>query len=150
MGDFNDKVRQTIAQLRLGDHGAMSRDITDRRLAWLDARLARRELAGPFTTRRAFELLFFEEMRLDPRDLVVVSESPDRIEWESRNPCPLLEGCIALGLDTREVCRPVNEQATQEFFSRLDPRLRFGRSYIEIRPYAGFCREWIARLDGAD
>jgi len=75
-------------------------------------------------------------------------ESPDRIVWESRNRCPLLEACAALGLDTRAVCRPVNEQATQAFFSRLDPRLRFGRSYVEIRPHAACCREWITREAG--
>jgi hypothetical protein len=68
--------------------------------------------------------------------------------WESRNRCPLLEACAALGLDTRAICRPVNEQATQAFFSRLDPRLRFGRSYVEIRPHAACCREWITREAG--
>lgn len=145
MTTFEDKVSRTIEQLRGGDLEAMGREIADRRLAWLDANLARLPPGGPCTPRRAFELLFFEQMRLDPADLPVVSESPDRIEWESRNRCPLLEACVALGLDTRRICGPVNEEATQAFVSRLDPRLRFGRSYTVIRPHASHCREWITR-----
>lgn len=145
MTTFDDKVARTIEQLRGGDFEAMSREIAERRLAWLDARLARLRGEGPVTPRRAFELLFFEQMGLEPADLPVVSDSPDRIEWESRNRCPLLEACQALGLDTRDVCRPVNEEATQVFFSRLDPHLRFGRSYEVIRPRASHCREWIER-----
>jgi hypothetical protein len=145
---FDDKVARTIEQLRRGDLDAMSREITARRLAWLDGHLARHRRDLAFSPRDAFELLFLEQMGLDPRDLPVVSESPDHIVWESRNRCPLLEACLALGLDTRVVCRPVNEQATQAFCSRLDPRLRFGRSYVEIRPHAGCCREWITRVAG--
>jgi tRNA(Arg) A34 adenosine deaminase TadA len=29
----------------------------------------------------------------------------DEIVWLSRNRCSLLEACLALGLDTRKVCR---------------------------------------------
>lgn len=149
MSAFDDKVTRTIRQLRTGDLEAMARKIAERRLAWLDANLARLRRDGPLTPRRAFEVLFFEQMGLDPADLPVVSESPDRIEWESRNRCPLLEACGALGLDTRDICRPVNEEATQAFFSRLDPRLRFGRSYEVIRPHASHCREWLTRTSQA-
>jgi hypothetical protein len=146
---FDDKVARTVDELRRGDFDAMSREIAARRLAWLDANLPRHRRGAPFTPRQAFELLFFEQMGLDPEELPVVSESPRRIVWESRNRCPLLEACLALGLDTREVCKPVNEQATQVFFSRLDPQLRFGRSYTVIRPHASFCREWVTRVGPA-
>jgi len=102
-----------------------------------------------FTPRQAYELLFFENMGLSPDELPIISESPDEIVWLSRNRCSLLEACLALGLDTRQVCRPVNEKATQAFLSRLNPQLRFHRSYDEIRPHAAVCREKIVRTDFA-
>ena len=125
MSRFDDKVTRTVEQLRLGA---------------LDGYSSRRPIAVLATPRRAFELLFFEQMQLDPRDLEVVAESADRIVWESRNRCPLQEACATAGLDTRTVCRRVNERATQAFCSRLDPQLRFHRSYTEIRPHADVCR----------
>jgi tRNA(Arg) A34 adenosine deaminase TadA len=102
-----------------------------------------------FTPREAYELLFFENMGLERSKLPVISESPDEIVWLSRNRCSLLEACVALGLDTRKVCRPVNEKATQAFLSRLNPQLRFHRSYDEIRPHANYCKEKIARTNFA-
>ena len=142
---FEDKVRQTIDQLQHGSFQAMSAAIAAKRMAWLDRNLPAR--TPPFTPREAYELLFFEQMDLERDELPVVSETENEIVWLSGNRCSLLEACIALGLDTRQVCRPVNEKATQAFFSRLDPQLRFHRSYTEIRPYAEYCREKIIRID---
>ncbi len=45
------------------------------------------------------------------------------------------------------MCRAAYEKSTQAFVSQLDPQLRFLRSYAEIRPYAGYCRESIVRVD---
>ena len=127
----------------------MALDITQKRMAWLDRVLPDRPGYDEFTPREAYELLFSENMELDLSELPVVSESPDEIVWLSRNRCSLLEACIALGLDTRTVCHAVNEKATQAFLSRINPQLRFYRSYDEIRPHADCCREKIVRTDFA-
>jgi len=121
------KVKRTIEQLKIGDLRAMSSEITEARIAWLERTLPERPGYDRFTPREAYELLFFDNMQLDPRDLPILHESPDEIVWLSENPCPLLEACIALGLDTRTVCRSVNEKATQAFLSRINPELRFRR-----------------------
>ena len=92
-------------------------------------------------------LLFFDYMGLSAGDLPIVSESADEIVWLSRNDCPTLEACRILGLDTRQVCRAAYEKSTQALVSHLDPQLRFLRSYSEIRPHAGHCREMIMRVD---
>jgi tRNA(Arg) A34 adenosine deaminase TadA len=149
MTAFEDKVRRTTEQLRRETWRAMALDITQKRMAWLDRVLPEKPGYDRFTPREAYELLFSENMELDLSELPVVSESPDEIVWLSRNRCSLLEACIALGLDTRKVCRAVNEQATQAFLSRINPQLRFYRSYDEIRPHADCCREKIVRTDFA-
>jgi len=147
MNTFDERVQRTIEQLRHESFRAIASDITQKRMAWLDRTLPEKPGYGQFTPRQAYELLFFEHMGLARDELPVVSESPDEIVWLSRNRCTLLEACIALGLDTRTVCRPVNEKATQAFLSRINSQLRFHRSYEEIRPYADYCREKIVRTD---
>jgi len=149
MTAFEDKVRRTTEQLQRETWRAMALDITQKRMAWLDRVLPDRPGYDEFTPREAYELLFSENMELDLSELPVVSESPDEIVWLSRNRCSLLEACIALGLDTRTVCHAVNEKATQAFLSRINPQLRFYRSYDEIRPHADCCREKIVRTDFA-
>jgi len=149
MNTFEERVRRTIEQLQRASFQAIATDITQKRMAWLDRTLPEKPGYDQFTPREAYELLFFENMQLERSDLPVVSESPDEIVWLSRNRCSLLEACIALGLDTRTVCRPVNEKATQAFLSRINPQLRFHRSYEEIRPHADGCKEKIVRADFA-
>jgi tRNA(Arg) A34 adenosine deaminase TadA len=122
-------------------------EIAQKRLAWLTDHRPLLSHLSPLSPRRAFELLFFEYMNLPPQDLPVVQETDHQITWLSKNPCPTLEVCRRLRLDTRQVCRSINEKSTQAFLSQLDPQLRFFRSYQEIRPYASYCRETILRVD---
>ncbi len=147
MNTFDAKIQRTIEQLQQSNPRAIAAEITQNRMAWLDRTLPKKPGYEQFTPRQAYELLFFENMGLERDDLPVISESPEEIVWLSRNRCSLLEACIALGLDTRTVCRPVNEKATQAFLSRLNPRLRFHRSYTQIRPYAEHCLERIICVD---
>ena len=147
MVSFEDKVRRTIERLQHDSFDAIAADITERRMAWLNRTLPEKKAPDQFTPRDVFELLFFEQMRLERDELSVVSETEEEIVWLSYNRCSLLEACNALGWDTRKVCRPINEKATQAFLSRINPQLRFHRSYEEIRPYADYCREKIIRVD---
>jgi tRNA(adenine34) deaminase len=147
MDTFEERVRRTTEQLQQASFQAIASDITQKRMAWLDRVLPDRPDHDQFTPKDAYELLFFEHMKLERGELPIVSESSNEIVWLSQNRCSLLEGCLALGLDTRKVCRAVNEKATQAFLSRINPRLRFHRSYDEIRPHAGWCREKIVQTD---
>ena len=79
-----------------------------------------------------------------------LTDTPTEIAWSSENPCPTLEACARLGLDTRVICRRVYEKSTQAFLSKLDPELRFLRDYQAIRPHAPGCRERIVRVDFRD
>jgi len=145
MVDFNEKVQQQIERLGTTSHREIESQVAQKRIDWV-----RQHHPGEgtgFTPRQAFEMLFFEYMGLKEADLPVVSESNAQITWRSINPCPTLDACAALGLDTRKVCREAYEKSTQAFLSQLDPQLRFLRSYTEIRPHSGYCLERIVRLD---
>jgi tRNA(adenine34) deaminase len=152
MSGTGTPLERETAALRTGDHGALERQRSQRRLDWLTAKgypphPGAPLPATPVSPREAYELLFFEYMGLARDTMPVAEESADRIVWLSHDPCPTLDACLALGLDTRQVCRAVSERPVQTFLSRLDPRLRFVRDYVAIRPHAPQCREQILRVD---
>ena len=142
---FEARVQRQIERLKTCSCREIERRVAEKRVAWFRQNLP--PSGGRSSPRRAYERLFFEYMGLSPADLPVVSESETEIAWLSRNPCPTLDACQALDLDTRHVCCAAYEKSTQALVSLLDPQLRFLRSYTEIRPYADHCREWIVRVD---
>lgn len=147
LAPFELKVRHQIELLQNHDFRAIEAEVTQRRLAWLEQNHPVQKEQLLLSPRQAYQLLFFDYMGLSQGDLPVVQETDRGITWLSKNPCPTLEACLRLGLDTRKVCRSANEKSTQAFLSYLDPQLRFMRSYQEIRPYALYCRETILRVD---
>ncbi len=145
--NFQVKVDQQIEQLQHQSFRTIESGIAQKRIDWF-----RRNYPVPlshdsWSPRKAYELLFFAQMGLARDQLPVVSETESEIVWRSYNPCPTLEATRALGLDTRKICRAINEKSTQAFMSQQDPQLRFLRSYEEIRPYSDYCLERIIRVD---
>jgi tRNA(Arg) A34 adenosine deaminase TadA len=145
--NFEAKVRQQIKRLKQTSQQAMERQVAEKRIRWFKQNHLDTDRHALPTPREAYELLFFDYMGLPREELPVISETETEIVWLSRNRCPTLEACQALGLDTRKVCRGVYEKSTQALVSQLDPQLRFLRSYEEIRPHADHCREMIVRVD---
>jgi len=141
------RITDHVEELRTRPYRELEAASAHRRLAWLEQRSHRLRLPGPVSPRHVFEVLFFDKMGLGPEDLPIAFETESEIVWLSRNPCPTLEACSRLGLDTRRVCRAVNEKSTQAFVSWFDPRLRFLRDYQQIRPHASHCKERIVRVD---
>ncbi len=141
-GAFTQQVRAQVERLRTKELAQIEVEVSAKRAAWFDAYA----FSGLPTPRAAFETLFFRYMGLRPEDLPVLEESADEIVWSSRNPCPTLEACRELGLDTRVVCRAAYEKSTQAFLSRIDPQLRFLRDYSQIRPWSHHCVERIVRV----
>jgi tRNA(adenine34) deaminase len=145
-GDFNELVEQQVSILRSGELRQLEAAAAERRRAWVAV-----HGLGPCvdraTPRGAYELFFRDYLGLSLDDVPVLFETATEIAWRSVNPCPTLEACLRLGLDTRRVCRAVYEKSTQAFFSALDPELRFHRSYDMIRPHAQYCEERIVRVD---
>jgi hypothetical protein len=125
----------------------LERLVTEKRTAWL----ARQ---GDELPRTADPLLdgyrVFYETYLGlsiPKDGEIVKKTATRLVTRWWNPCPTLQACLQLGLDTRQVCRLAYEAPVQAILTRLDPRLRFRRNYACLRPYTDYCEEIIELVE---
>ena len=148
--NFELKVEQQIERLKQFSCRENESEIAQKRITWLKQNYHAIGNHVHPSPRQAFELLFFDYMGLPINELPVLSETATEIAWWSLNRCPTLEAAMRLGLDTRHICRAVYEKSTQAFLSRIDPQLRFLRSYEEIRPFANHCKEMIIRVNFED
>jgi tRNA(adenine34) deaminase len=145
--DLDQKIQQQAERLKQSSYRQIEAEVSEKRIAWVRQNRERLNLPSSPSPRQVYELLFGNYMGLALEELPVVAETETLIEWLSTNPCPTLEACNQLRLDTRKVCRAAYEKSTQAFLSQFDPQLRFLRSYEEIRPYARHCREMIVHID---
>jgi tRNA(adenine34) deaminase len=146
---YEQRIQRTAGQLRAcnGDYGRIHEELERKRQAWWEANHATLRLSGPLP-RQAYTMFLLQHLGLDPAEVPVVYEDERSIVWRSFNFCSMLEACIRLGLDTRQVCREGTEESVGRLIARLDPRLRFSRDYANgIRPYAPYCEERIDLVD---
>ena len=121
--------------------------VSEKRAAWME------RSAGSITSSGdpvldSFRLFYERYLGLSvPKYGEIVEAGPRRIVSHWWNPCPTLEACQKLGLDTREVCRRVYQQPVEDMLRRIDPRLRFRRNYAVLRPHQSCCEE-IIELEG--
>jgi hypothetical protein len=121
--------------------------VTSKRLAWLDEHPTHLERSGdPLLD--GYHLFYEVYLGLTvPADGAIIEQSRERMVTRWWNRCPTLEACQALGLDTRHICRAAYHGPVQAFLSRIDPRLRFGRNYAALRPYAPYCEEILSLVE---
>lgn len=143
---FEEKIARNIQRFQQTPYHILEKETAQKRLNWFQQHAQEFKQRVP-SPRTAYEMFFFDYLNLAPEEVPVLSETEDEIVWSSLNRCSTLEACKQAGIDTRKVCRSVFEKSTQALISQLNPRLRFGRSYTEIRPYSHHCKEWIVRLD---
>ncbi len=145
------RIQNKIEQIRKsqGDYCKIHEEFKRKRLDWWESnkeRLKRLNLAG-FLPRQAFNIVLFEYMQINPKDIQIIYEDDRKITWRSFNFCPILEACKRLGIDTRILCKAVNEESVQDFLSCLNPKLKFYRNYEKIRPHAKYCEETFELID---
>ncbi len=117
--------------------------VIEKRSAWLEAHLPE-TLPGTDPVMQGYRWFYEKYLGVSlPQDGEIVEHTAKRLVMRWRNPCPTLEACKKLGLDTREVCRRAYHRPVDEFLKRIHPRLRFDRDYASIRPHAGYCEEII-------
>jgi hypothetical protein len=121
--------------------------VTEKRRAWLKANFD--EVIHEADPVMAGYHWFYERyLRVSvPVDGEIVEHTRKRIVMRWWNPCPTLEACMKLGLDTRVVCKKAYHIPVQDFLEHIHPKLRFDRNYASIRPHAAWCEEIIELED---
>jgi len=144
MDKQEQKIQKKIKELNdcQGNYKKINARLKRKRLRWIKENKDKLNLTSSLP-RQAYEILFFQYMNLDPREVPVIYEDEKKIVWRSYNFCPVLEACKKLKLDTRIVCKKGLEESVQDFVGCIDSRLKFSRSYKKIRPYKEYCEESI-------
>lgn len=121
---------------------ALNEDSVQRRTTWFNEHRAGFGFLAGDPLEAGYRLLL-ARFGITPEQAPVIERTERRIVFHSQNFCPTLEACRRLGLDTRFVCKRLNEQATDALIKLVDPRLTFSRNYEQLRPYAPYCEEML-------
>lgn len=144
---YREDVRREIERLRNADDAALNAlnaDSICRRTQWFRENRERFDFISSDPLDSAYRLLL-ARFGITEDEAPVVKKTDTEIVFHSMNFCPTLEACKILGLDTRHVCKRLNEAATDALVKQVDGRLKFGRNYKKLRPYAEYCEERIWR-----
>ena len=139
-------IQTEMERLRGADDVALSAlnaDSVLRRAAWFEKNSDHFAFLAGGLLDSAYRLLLVR-FRIPPEEAPIVSRTDRSITFHSQNFCPTLEACKRLGLDTRHVCKCINEDSTNQLIRSINPRLRFSRNYEKLRPYAPYCEETIS------
>ena len=144
---YDSSVRELVKQYRSGGPSkwkTMGQELAEKRILWFNENREHvlRETSGDSEVEMAYQLIL-SKIGIDRSEAPIVEESEKRIVFHSQNPCPALDACQILGLDTRLVCRLHTEQATDELIKQINPKLRFSRNYSTLRPSSSYCEEII-------
>lgn len=121
--------------------------VTEKRLAWLKANLGEAKNEND-PVMGGYRWFYEKYLGVSvPKDGEIVERTAKRLVMHWRNPCPTLEACKKLGLDTREICKIAYQKPVQEFLKYIHPKLRFDRNYENVRPHAAYCEEIIELVD---
>lgn len=146
---YREDVRSEVGRLRnAGDRALMelAADSVRRRTAWFYENKDGFDFISGDLLDSAYRLLL-KKLRICKEEAPVVQKDENCIVFHSMNFCPTLEACKILGMDTRDVCRKLNEESTDTLLKLLDGRLRFSRNYDKLRPRAAYCEEMISLAD---
>ena len=122
----------------------LERCVIEKRTVWLRANLGETRAVGD-PVMDGFVWFYERYLGLSiPEDGEIVENTQGRVLMRWWNPCPTLEACRQLGLDTRVVCRKAYHRPVQEFLAQIHPALRFDRNYACLRPQAAWCEEMIS------
>lgn len=146
--DANERerlIQREIERLRGADERALcalNEDSTRRRTVWFEENKSRFAFLSSDPVSAAYSLLL-ARFGITSEEAPVIFKNETKIIFHSQNFCPTLEACKRLGLDTRDICKRLNEDATNRLIRLIDPRLRFSRNYEYLRPYSPYCEERI-------
>lgn len=146
-------IKEKIEQLLEIKYGVrlsldLAASITQKRVNWIKKNKNLVEMLEKYkglnVIEQAYNIIFFDYMKINPKHLKMSYISENKISIDSYNPCPYLEACKTLELDTKNICKVILEPPINEMIKIINPNLRFTRNYDNIRPYnKDFCEEHI-------
>lgn len=142
---YRKDVRDEIKRLRGSrpeDLEALSQELSAKRTSWVHNNHGKLSIDNSDLLDSGYHLLL-AKLGIGPEEAPVVEKTPAKIVFHSRNFCPTLEACKILDLDTRIICREVNEKPTDLLIKQLSGRLEFRRNYDKLRPNCEYCEEMI-------
>lgn len=143
---YREDVRKEIDHLRNADDqilNELNADSICRRTKWFKENRNRFKFISQDLLNSGYQLLL-ERFRITPGEAPIIEKNEKSIVFHSMNFCPTLEACRILGLDTRNVCKKLNEHSTDILLKQIDNRLNFSRNYDKLRPYSKYCEEMIS------
>lgn len=143
---YNEEVRKCIKQLRNIDPEKLkllSDELTQKRKDWFIKYGNGIIDTNKSTLENAYGV-FLNKLCINESEASVVEKQENKIIIHSKNFCPTLEACKILNLDTRYICKNLNEEATDLLLKEINPDLTFSRNYEKLRPYSKYCEEEIS------
>jgi tRNA(adenine34) deaminase len=142
---YNQEVRKSIKQLRNADVEEiklLSQELMQKRKKWFIKN--KRDLLNEDETvlENAYKI-FLRKLGISADEALIVERDENKIIIYSKNFCPTLEACKILNLDTRYICKILNEEATDALLKEINPNLKFTRNYNKLRPFTEYCEEEI-------
>jgi tRNA(adenine34) deaminase len=142
---YRQEVRDEIKKLRDASPqklATLKDELLAKRIDWYQKRQSQVTFAADDPVTAGYQLLILK-LGIRPEEAPVVLKTANKVVFHSQNFCPTLEACRILDLDTRVICKQVNEGPTDALVKQLDPRLEFGRNYQKLRPYCEYCEEMV-------
>lgn len=132
LGNANDKILNEL-----------NTDSIVRRVKWFRENYKKFEFINNNILDSSYKLLL-NRFNITENEAPIIEKSDNKIVFHSKNFCPTLEACKILEIDTRVVCKKLNENSTDTLIKQIDQRLKFSRNYEKLRPYAEYCEEMIS------
>jgi tRNA(adenine34) deaminase len=142
---YRQEVRDEIKKLRNATSEkleTLKNDLLAKRIAWYQRNQQQLALDPTDLVESGYQLLL-QKLGIGPKEAPVAMKTNRKIVFHSQNFCPTLEACRILDLDTRVICKQVNEEPTDALVKQLNAKLEFGRNYEKLRPYCEYCEEMV-------
>lgn len=147
-------VDKKVKQLKKLKEGTLSIKelrnlITQKRIYWFkeNQSILLSKYNGLSDEEKAHRIICFDEMGINPEHSIINRINNKKVLLKSYNFCPYLEACGILNMDTRDVCKKLNEKGIQQICEMINPKLKFIRNYDHIRshlrPNITFCEEYF-------
>jgi len=146
---YRKSVRNEIKKLRTVtpmDLEFLNKSIMKKRLDWFKKHSFVFKNKEKDLLEVAYELLM-DKLEITPKGAPIKEKTRKRLLFHSMNFCPTLEACKILGLDTRYICKILNEKPTNMLVKQIDERLSYHRNYEKLRQYCDYCEEMIQLND---